>query len=519
MIKLAGGLGSLAVAVALFTRYGISGELTRDEAIYTYGGQQLAHGVAPYTSIFDPKGPIAVMLAGLAAYVARVVGSNDISAIRLAFFGCACLAVVAVYLLAARLWHSALAGVVAAVVFVSFNGFASDALSGPDAKTPSVLFSVLSMWLLLRRKWFLAGVAASLALLDWQPLFGYAVVVIGGAALMSKAVERRRAVGLAVAGVALPIVVVTAYFAAAGALDTFFQATVAFPLTGADHSKGSLVRRLRHIAAIVHQYYRFSGLVFWLGLAALLLIVVGYLVRNRHRLRWAVRNPLVCVILTTLLIQSVFALFDFISYPDLYPLLVYPALGLGGVVAITMRRLGDPVGRRAASAGVLAAVTVLAALSAVWFTHSRSHQLEAQRNQACAIERILGTHGGLYALGDPTSLVMTDRRNPDNFIYLNQGVDRWKVDHTPGGFDGWTAQIAAAHPRLVVMQTWHGPLHYRMKAWLLSKGFHAGYLGRWHVLMTPATQLQAAHQGIVLTAVPTQVPLGPSGRLLPNECR
>src|SRR6476646_9791806 len=62
-----GALISAAAGLLLLTRYGIHGSLGRDEAIYAYSGQQVAHGVAPYVSMFDPKGPLASLLAGFAA--------------------------------------------------------------------------------------------------------------------------------------------------------------------------------------------------------------------------------------------------------------------------------------------------------------------------------------------------------------------------------------------------------------------------------------------------------------------
>ena len=55
----AGAILALLIAVVLFSRFGIDDELRRDEAIYAYGGQQMAQGVPPYLSILDPKTPLA----------------------------------------------------------------------------------------------------------------------------------------------------------------------------------------------------------------------------------------------------------------------------------------------------------------------------------------------------------------------------------------------------------------------------------------------------------------------------
>ncbi len=150
----AGGAFALVIAVALYTRFSIDGNLWRDETIYAYGGQQLLKGVPVYSSIFDPKTPLGTILCGLGALVGGWFGLLDVHGMRVEFFAFACLTVVAVYFLALRLWNSPLAGVVSATIFASFKGFAGDALGGPDAKTPGILFAVLSMALLVRRKWF-----------------------------------------------------------------------------------------------------------------------------------------------------------------------------------------------------------------------------------------------------------------------------------------------------------------------------------------------------------------------------
>src|SRR6185437_4766731 len=98
-------------AVVLYTRFSINQRLWRDEAIYVYGAQRFAHGVPPYASIFDPKAPLATILGGLVALLARGLGLSDIKGIRLEFFVFSVLTVLAVYLVAKRLWSSVPAAV------------------------------------------------------------------------------------------------------------------------------------------------------------------------------------------------------------------------------------------------------------------------------------------------------------------------------------------------------------------------------------------------------------------------
>src|SRR5205085_2833512 len=121
MLAWGGGVLSLAIGAVLFTRFSIDGNLWRDEAIYAYGGQQLADGVPVYLGIFDPKPPLPTFLTALGALAGRAAGKDELIAMRAEFFVWGLLAVVAVYWAGLKLWRSPLAALVGAVVFASFK--------------------------------------------------------------------------------------------------------------------------------------------------------------------------------------------------------------------------------------------------------------------------------------------------------------------------------------------------------------------------------------------------------------
>src|SRR4051812_3553875 len=106
LIAIGGGLLAFVIAVVLFTRFSINDNFWRDEAIYAYGGQQLADGVPVYSGIFDPKPPLPTFLNAFAVLSARAVDKNDLTAMRAEFFVFALLAVVAIYVLGLWLWRS-----------------------------------------------------------------------------------------------------------------------------------------------------------------------------------------------------------------------------------------------------------------------------------------------------------------------------------------------------------------------------------------------------------------------------
>ncbi len=510
--KLAGASASVAVAVALYTRYSINGTLSRDEGIYAYGGQQMTHGVAPYASIFDPKAPLATMLSGFGAAAGHVIGVNDVKTIRLVFFACAVLSVLAMYLLVARLWNSVLGGVAAAVVFASFQGYARDALAGPDAKTPGILFLIVAMWLTVRRQWFWAAFAGSLAFLVWQPFAIYPVVAIVGAVVQSRG-RRLRALGLAAAGAAVPLVATLGYFVSAGAFGKFFESAFAFPLRGVHRPDETIRHRVHRLVGVVDHFYKFSATLFWIGLLLLAVIAVMVVAGARSDLSAALRDPFLLIVVVTFLVQAAYASLDFQSYPDVFPLLPYPAIGFGAATALALRRLTQPNLLRAATAVVLVAATVLTALSWSWFGNSRANDngLVAEQATACAIKALLIPGTSLYSLGNPVPLVLTDRRNPDRYLYLGSGVDRWKVKHTKGGFAGWTAQVQASRPSVIVIDDWLGKWRTPMMDWLISKGYRGGHLGPWRVLLSPEAHVRARGEGLRLTRAATKWPLTTAG--------
>jgi hypothetical protein len=491
VVAWAGGLLALLIAVALFSRFGIDDTLRRDEAIYAYGGQQLAKGVPVYVSIFDPKTPLSAMLAAVGPLIAHPLGAGGVHLMRIEFFIFACLTVVAVYLLALGLWGSPLAGIVCAVTFASFKGFALDALGGPDAKTPGIFFAVVSMVLLVRRRPFWGAFAGSLAFLVWQPLGVYAVIAVLGTLLIPEADRRWRRAGNALCGAAIPVAAMTLYFWLAGALPQLVEAAVRFPLTGVQRVHETFAEHFDRIVSTVNDSYGETRVLFWGGLLLLLAMLVGRLVRGRADLRSLLGDPYLSVVIASFVPLAAFSLVDFQGYPDLYPLLPYAALGVGGAAYLAVRALrGWPL-RGTATAVTLAAAAAIAGLSWHWYAGQRDTVLVSQRADAATIERMLGPRGTLYALGDPTPLVLTGRRNPSRFIYLGSGVARWVVRHTPGGLNGWKAKIRAAHPKVVVSGDWGGPYRRALETWL-SSTYRAGHLGSWRIFVRPGRRARQA---------------------------
>jgi hypothetical protein len=471
---------ALIVGALLFTQFSVRGNLSRDEAIYTYGGQQLAEGVPVYQGIFDPKPPLPTLLDAAGVTAARAVGKDDLVALRYGFLLFSLLTVGAVYLLGLRLWRSPVAALGGAVTFVAFKGFAQDAFAGPGAKTPGVLLSVVAMILLVERRWFWAAFAGSLAFLDWQPLGLYAAAAVIAAFFVGDA--RWRQVGLAVAGAAIPLVAIVLYLALAGDLSQFIDASFTFPATGLHRGHETVGDRIGVIAHVVNRFYHHSVVLFWAGLALLPLALL------RRRLD----RPTIAIVLATLLGFIAISATDFQGYPDLFPLLPYAAIGVAGVVAVAVDELG-----KAAIAIALVGMVVLCGLTYERYVGSGPRlSLSRQRAFAARVDRLVGPGQRLYALGDPTPLVLTKRRNPTRWIYLGSGVDDWAIKHDFGSLAGWQAEIRAVDPPVIVMNTWVSHRAKQMAAWLAKtygppRTFHGT-----RIYVKPSLRARAKQLGI-----------------------
>jgi hypothetical protein len=519
-LRLAGGAASVVGALVLYLQFSIDGGLSRDESIYVYGGQQLSHGVAPYASIFDPKAPLATMLCGLAASFAHLIGHNDLHMIRLMFLACSVLTVLAVYLLVTRLGKSILGGLAAAAVMASYNGFARDALPGPDAKTPGILFLVLCMWFAVRRNWYWAGFTASLAFLVWQPFLIFPVMAVLAAVVMTaKGEGRLKNLGWAAGGVATPLVVTCIYFAAAGAFGKFVESSFEYPLTGVKRTKETLGHRIGHIFHVVHHDYGFSGVLFWIGAVLLVALAVGIVVRAGARWRTALSDPVIVIVLLTALFEFGYAATDFQSYPDVFPLLPYPAIGLGLAVALAHRFAASGAVRQVVIAVTAVALVALSVMSAIWFADAPDDNVDLTRQRAdgCALQKVIPPGTAFWSLGNPVPLVVTGRRNPDRYIYLDSGVDIWKVEHTTGGFAGWTQQIQSVNPSVVGVSGWNGRYRQPIWEWLVSQGYHRRFIGQFGLFMRPDTVAYAMLHGIEPSHHATKWPMTPTGALYKRQ--
>lgn len=422
----------LALAGIVYGLYGFDGPLYRDYGIYLYGGQRVADGIPPYVGIFDHKGPLPAMLAGAGVVLSGWLGLEDVYGVRLVFFVVGCLSVVAVYLLGSSAFRSRVAGLLAALTFLGFYGFARAAASGPDAKIPLVLFEALSLTLMIQKRWFWAGLCASLAFLTWQPM-GILVLVTLVLAFAQPRAERRTAALRALSGVASPLAVTGAYFLYHRALDELLDGMVLFNLLHVHRGGLPALNPSGPIREILNWYATMLGPLV-LGLAVIFALYFS-------RPLWGRYAPL----LLTLPVFVAWSLIDFQTTEDLYPFLPYAAVGFGALLAAALDRVEAPQHLMALLVPALLALA-LVNTPAVGAREVPGPSLRAQMESAAEIRERFGEDGRIVSINAPQVLALLGTENPNPYLFTTEGIDRQISADVPGGFEGWIESLQAEDP-------------------------------------------------------------------------
>ena len=431
------------VSVVVYVLHGFHGALTRDLGIYSYAGQQVADGVPPYLGVLNRAGPLAHVLPGVGALVARAGGLDDVVTMRVLFMLIATAAVCVSYLLGRDLLGSRSAGLVTASAMLAFHGFIQYASSGPREKTPMTLFVLAALWAATRRRWFAAGVLTSLATLCLQTAFFSTFTAVVVAALLLAHGHRVRALALVAAGGLVPVAVLGAWFALAGSLreayDGFYginrRYTVPDPLSD----------DLDRVWDDLQVAY---GVTVWLLLAGAVLLVLVSLAAVSGRARDAEPGLRVLPAMAAGLLAGLAWIWrEYDAWPDLFPVLPFSALGLGAAFAVAGHRLAPRP--RAAVAVALALGAVVLALA--YSLTSQDDTLREQREATEAVLTTLPPGATITSIEAPQPLVLAGLTNPTRYQMFRSGLQDYMDDTWPGGLAGFRRDLVADGPDLVAV--------------------------------------------------------------------
>ena len=431
------------VSLVVYVLHGFQGMLTRDLGIYSYAGQQVADGVPPYLGVLNRAGPLAHVLPGVGALVARLGGLDDVITMRVLFMLMATAAVCVSYLLGRDLFRSRGAGLVTASAMLAVHGFIQYASNGPREKTPMTLFVIGALWAVTHRRWFTAGVLTSLATLCLQTAFFSTFTAVAVGALLLATGGRVRALARIAVGGLVPVAVLGTWFALAGSLgaawDGFYAINRRYTVPNPLDAERELVWDDLQLA---------YGVTVWLLLAGTVLLVLVSLAAVSRRARAAEPGLAVLPALTAgLLAGLAWILQEYDSWADLFPVLPFAAVGLGAGFAVATHGLARR--GRDVVAGVLAAAAVVIALT--YSLSTRDDSLQDQREATEAVLATLPADATITSIEAPQPLVLTGRTNPTRYQMFRSGLQDYMEDTWPGGLDGFKRDLVADGPDLVAV--------------------------------------------------------------------
>jgi len=435
-----------AMGTVVFLLHGYGGILTRDLALYAYGGQQFAEGVPPFVAVLNRAGPLAHMVPGVGTWVGRLLGADsgadDLMAMRVLMTVLSAIAVWVVYLLTRDAFGSRVAGVAAATSLLAFQGFVTYATGGPREKTTMMLLMALALWAVVHRRWGWAGVAVALATLTWQPVFfGGAGAAAAGALL----VRGRRGtlvalVRFAVGGL-VTLLVFVVYYVLVDALQEFWDAF--YGINSTYTQQASLLRYLAYDPTEIFDGFGWSLWLILLGLGAM--IALGA-VRLRRADRDDPHDVAVVALGGGTLVSLLWSFNVFNGWADAVFVLPLAAAGLGGLVHHVAGRVPT---RAVAVATAYAVVATVAAGANAWAT--RDERLGPMTDVNEQVVDIVGPDATYMSIGAPQPLVFGRERN---WIYHQMfigGLYEYVDDTWPGGLDGLADDMRAERPTIVTV--------------------------------------------------------------------
>ena len=428
------------VALVVYALHGFASSLDRDQATFVYGGREFAHGTPPYRGIFNSVGPLGDMTAGVAIRVGHLVGLDDVIGARLIYLLLSAACVAALSLLAREALRSRTAAFIAPAAFLTFASFLTLATAGPREKTVMVLCLEVALLLLLRRRWFGAGVLTAVATLTWQPVILPALAAAAVAIAVSEGPRLRAAASYVVGGV-LPTVLMAGYFLAVGELQLAWWGFVTVNLGYKQQPT------ILDSWGLLTSDYRTSLVVVVLGWVFAVATGVVALVRRRS----GDGNPDVERALLVLgsgaLVAGLWSGYAINGGPDLFVVLPFAALGVAAAVDLARSRLSPTAGRRVAGA-VVAVAVVYAGVEAV---STRDHRLPAERRDVTRMVAALPTGSTLLSIYAPEVMVLAHRHNPYPWQLTESSIAPFLDDHLDGGLASYADSIARRRPTLIAV--------------------------------------------------------------------
>ena len=356
---LASGLGIFGIIVWL--QYGVfEFPLTNDMGIYLSGGKELLAGNVPYVAVFDVKPPMTFFASAISlSFFTNLLGLSPIFAIRIVMLLFGGGTVFFTYLFIYCLSNDRIHAIFSTIILLSFTGLGWTALSGRP-KMLMVFFTIVCLYALVRKKWFIAGILGSLSALTWQPGAILPIVVILYA--LTDKQQRKTQFLRSALGAALPIVAVTLFFFVMGGLQELMSQTVLFTVVFKETVHWGFNTATNLLIYSIVYHYGTEILFFIAALLGFIFFTYGWrktLINFKH--------PLLFFYLAFIPL-ALYSLYDFQGLWDLVPLLpfvsffaAYFLLTLGKKIASFIQRKTKRPSHKIKT-GVIASIIILSSL-------------------------------------------------------------------------------------------------------------------------------------------------------------
>ena len=435
-------------ALVLFALHRFEGLLSRDLALYSYAGQQVADGVPPYEGVMNRSGPLAHLVPGLGAALARLAGgdtgADDLLGQRVLFLVLSALCVWVAYLLGRDLYDgSRSAGLSAAALLVCIPAVITYATGGPREKTTMMLLLELALLAAVHRRWWWAGAFVALTTLTWQPVFFPALAAVVLAAALTPRGSRWRSLAAIVGGGGVATALMVLYFVLVGAVDDFLDGFVRIHLAYT-YQPGLYDDLENQWEGIVEGFGRSLDFVL-AGLVLLVLLAPLELALRRRRTSEQARTRVAFAVATVVGVAWSWRVFN--GYADALMLVPFAALGLAGLVSL----VATYATWRAAAVLATAWVLVAGYLGQDWARNEGERMLPKQEEEVAAAFAVLPDGATVISIEAPQVLVLTGRTNPTQHQMFRLGLEEYVDDTWPGGLAGYAGYIRDEAPTVVTV--------------------------------------------------------------------
>ena len=457
------------IGVAVMLMYGPMRHMEGgDCALYDYMAQCIVRGQVPYRDVIDGKGPASLYLSALVMVIGKPFG-QDILAVRLFYVLLVGLLCVLTYLVAKLYVSSRIAAIIAFIIPLASEQLAGMMIGGTRPKLPMILFGLATLLMIAKDKPFFAGLCSMLSCLSWQPGLAFTGVALLMFSRYLTSWRDLRAIRV-LAGAAMPLAIVIAYFFLAGALGDLWRWTVQYNY--------AVYMPEGHVppGVALAQVWRLARHATGANIIWVKLSIAGWITYAAERLwrrlseRTIVAGPDLFkdAILIPPLIQLAFCVVNWQGEDGLIPFFPFVGIFAGYLVITIARVVVIPFMKRSALAVRIIEwapiiPAVLVGLSVI--NHARGYRLEPGRtlqDQETAFKSVrdqLGPDDKIYVHGTLEVLVLLNKPNLNPYIFLDRGKDDYIASRLPGGFSELIRQMEVEAPKIISLSRLQNVVH------------------------------------------------------------